>query len=276
MVPMLFQISLFKVSVNMSDELIVLKDVWVHYNGIPILEGVDLVVKEHDFLGIIGPNGGGKSTLLKVILGLLKPSRGIVRVLGSSPQKSRKFVGYVPQYRHIDLNFPISVFELVLMGRLGSLALLKSYSEDDKKRALDALKNVEMLDYKDSQIGELSGGQLQRVFIARALASDPKLLLLDEPATGVDIVRQEEFYELLEKLKTKMAIVMVSHDISAVSVHVDKIACLNRKLYYHSSKELLPADLEAAYQCPIDLIAHGIPHRVLKKHELGNDGTGEV
>ncbi|WP_135605773.1 metal ABC transporter ATP-binding protein [Methanococcoides sp. NM1] len=251
---------------NMSDEAIVLKDIWFHYNDIPILEEVNLVVKEHDFLAIIGPNGGGKSTLLKVILGLIKPSRGTVSVFGETPQKARKFIGYVPQYSLIDLNFPISVLEVVLMGRLSHIGLLKRYGEDDKEKALDALKIVDMFDYKDRQIGTLSGGQRQRVFIARALAADPKLLLLDEPAAGVDIIRQEEFYELLEKLKEKMAIIIVSHDISAVSVHVDKIACLNRKLYYHNSKELLPEDLKAAYQYPIELIAHGIPHRVLKKH----------
>jgi zinc transport system ATP-binding protein len=251
---------------NMNSEAIVLKDIWVHYNGIPILEEVNLVVKEHDFLAIIGPNGGGKSTLLKVILGLIKPSRGTVTVFGETPQKARKFIGYVPQYSLIDLNFPISVWEVVLMGRLSHIGLLKRYGEDDKEKALDALKIVDMFDYKDRQIGSLSGGQRQRVFIARALAADPKLLLLDEPAAGVDIIIQEEFYELLEKLKEKMAIVIISHDISAVSVHVDKIACLNRKLYYHGSKKLLPEDLEAAYQYPIELIAHGIPHRVLKKH----------
>ncbi|WP_091688612.1 metal ABC transporter ATP-binding protein [Methanococcoides vulcani] len=250
----------------MNGEAIVLKDIWFHYNGTPILEEVNLVVKEHDFLAIIGPNGGGKSTLLKVILGLIKPSRGTVTVFGETPRKARKLIGYVPQYSLIDLNFPISVWEVVLMGCLSHIGLLKRYDEDDKEKALDALKIVDMFDYKDRQIGSLSGGQRQRVFIARALAADPKLLLLDEPAAGVDIIRQEEFYELLEKLKEKMAIVIVSHDISAVSVHVDKIACLNRKLYYHNSKELLPEDLEAAYQYPIDLIAHGIPHRVLKKH----------
>ncbi|AKB25111.1 Zinc ABC transporter, ATP-binding protein ZnuC [Methanosarcina sp. MTP4] len=250
----------------MSNEAVVLKDVWVHYNSTPVLEDVNLVVKEHDFLGIIGPNGGGKSTLLKVILGLVEPSRGTVTVFGKNPQKARKYIGYVPQYSLLDINFPISVWEVVLMGRLGQVGLLRRYSDCDRKKALEALQIVEMLDYKDRIIGSLSGGQRQRVFIARTLAEEPKLLLLDEPATGVDIVRQEEFYKLLEKLKEKMAIVLVSHDIGAISVHVDKIACLNRKLYYHNSKELLPEDLEAAYECPIDLIAHGFPHRVLKKH----------
>ena len=250
----------------MTADVVVIKDVWVHYDNIPVLEEINLVIKEHDFLGIIGVNGGGKSTLLKVILGLVKPSKGIVRVFGDTPQISRKYIGYVPQYSLFDLEFPVSVWEVVLMGRLGHTGLFKRYSEDDKKAALDALAKMDMLEYKDRQVGKLSGGQQHRVFIARALAANPKLLLLDEPAAGIDTIIQEEFYELLEKLKTKMAIVLVSHDISAVSVYVDKIACLNHRLYYHDSKELTAEDLEATYHCPVELIAHGVPHRVLKKH----------
>ncbi|MCD4810321.1 MAG: ABC transporter ATP-binding protein [Methanosarcinales archaeon] len=250
----------------MTADVVVIKDVWVHYDSIPVLEEINLVIKEHDFLGIIGVNGGGKSTLLKVILGLIKPSKGTVRVFGDTPQISRKYIGYVPQYSLFDLEFPVSVWEVVLMGRLGHTGLFKRYSEDDKKAALDALAKMDMLEYKDRQVGKLSGGQQHRVFIARALAANPKLLLLDEPAAGIDTIIQEEFYELLEKLKTKMAIVLVSHDISAVSVYVDKIACLNHRLYYHDSKELTAEDLEATYHCPVELIAHGVPHRVLKKH----------
>ncbi|MCD4767476.1 MAG: ABC transporter ATP-binding protein [Methanosarcinales archaeon] len=250
----------------MTADVVVIKDVWVHYDSIPVLEEINLVIKEHDFLGIIGVNGGGKSTLLKVILGLIKPSKGTVRVFGDTPQISRKYIGYVPQYSLFDLEFPVSVWEVVLMGRLGHTGLFKRYSEDDKKAALDALAKMDMLEYKERQVGKLSGGQQHRVFIARALAANPKLLLLDEPAAGIDTIIQEEFYELLEKLKTKMAIVLVSHDISAVSVYVDKIACLNHRLYYHDSKELTAEDLEATYHCPVELIAHGVPHRVLKKH----------
>ncbi len=250
----------------MKTEVIVLKDVWVHYGGINVLEGVNLTVSQHDFLGIIGPNGGGKSTLLKVILGLIKPSRGIISVLGDTPQNSRKYMGYVPQYSLFDPDFPMSVWDVVLMGRLSHVGLFKKYSKDDKKMALDALTTADMLEYKNHQIGRLSGGQRQRVFIARALASNPELLLLDEPTSGIDTIMREEFYELLEKLKAKMTIIMVSHDISAVSVHVDKIACLNHKLFYHNSKEITAEDLDAAYQCPVELIAHGVPHRVLKDH----------
>jgi len=249
-----------------SEELVNLRDVWVHYDNVAILEGVNLSIKQGDFLGIIGPNGGGKTTLLKVILGLVQPSRGEVKVLGGAPEQSRKFIGYVAQHIMFDHDFPISVWDVVLMGRHGKVGLIKRPSDDDKKVALNALETVEMLDYKSRQIGRLSGGEQQRVFIARALVAEPKMLLLDEPTTGVDMPMQTEFYELLARLKHKMSIVLISHDISAVSIHVDKIACLNHQLYYHGSKEIGPEILEATYKCPVQMIAHGVPHRVLKEH----------
>ena len=152
------------------------------------------------------------------------------------------------------------------MGRLGHARHFERYSEEDKKAVLNALGRMEIRDLKDSQIGKLSGGQQQRVFISRALAAKPKLLLLDEPTASVDTPMQTELYELLERLKQRMASILVSHDIGAVSTYVDKIACLNRKLFYHNSKEITTEDLEATYKCPIDLIAHGVPHRVLKEH----------
>lgn len=250
-----------------QNQVVKLEDVWVHYDGVPILEGVSLSVEQHDFLGIIGPNGGGKTTVLKVILGLIKPSRGNVSVLGKTPERSRKNIGYVPQYNLFDRDFPISVWDVVLMGRYGRAGLLRRYSREDKRTAQRALQTVGMLDYKGRQIGKLSGGEQQRVFIARALVSEPRLLLLDEPTASVDPTMQTEFYELLDTLKQRMAIVLVSHDISAVSVYVDKIACLNRQLFYHGSKEIEPEVLEATYKCPVQMIAHGtIPHRVLMEH----------
>lgn len=248
-------------------ELVKTENVWVNYDGVPILEGINLVIVEGDFLGIIGPNGGGKTTLLKVILGLVTPSQGKVTVLGKSPQKSRTKIGYVPQHNLFDRDFPIRVFDVVLMGRYGSTGLFRRYSHEDRKIAEDALKTVGMLNFKGRQIGNLSGGEQQRVFIARALVAQPKLLLLDEPTASVDPNMQTEFYELLEKLKNQMAIVLVSHDVSAVSIYVDKIACLNHQLFYHGSKEISTEILETTYKCPIQMIAHGdFPHRVLKEH----------
>lgn len=248
-------------------EVVKLEDVWVFYDGMPALEGVNLSINQGDFLGIIGPNGGGKTTLLKVILGLVKPSRGRVKVLGTSPDRGRRSVGYVSQYSLFDRDFPISVWDVVLMGRLERAGLFKRYGEGDRTAAIQTLQTVGMLDLKDQQIGKLSGGQLQRVFIARALLTEPRLLLLDEPMASVDTVMQTEFYELLERLKQRMAIVLVSHDIGAVSVYVDKIACLNHQLFYHGSKEISPEVLEATYKCPVQMIAHGaVPHRVLREH----------
>ena len=250
-----------------TKELVRLDDVWVHYDGVPVLEGINLSVKSNDFLGLIGPNGGGKTTLLKVILGLMKPSRGKVTVMGQSPERGRKFIGYISQFNLFDRDFPISVFDVVLMGRYSKTGLFHRYSEDDKRTAIEVLKAVEMLDYKDRQVGRLSGGEQQRVFIARALVTNPKLLLLDEPMASIDPNMQAEFYELLDRLKERMAIVLVSHDISAVSIYVNEIACLNHQLFYHGSKEVSAEELEKSYHCPIQLIAHGtVPHRVLKEH----------
>jgi len=248
-------------------EVVRLDDVWVHYDGVPVLEGINLSIEPNDFLGIIGPNGGGKTTLLKVILGLIKATHGKVSVMGQTPERGRKFIGYISQHNLFDRDFPVSVLDVVLMGRYGKAGLFQHYSEEDKRIASEVLKTVEMLDYKDRQIGRLSDGEQQRVFIARALATNPKLLLLDEPTAGIDSTMQAEFYELIESLKQRMAIAIVSHDVSAVSIYVDKIACLNHQLFYHGSKEVSAEALEKTYHCPIQLIAHGVvPHRVLKEH----------
>jgi zinc transport system ATP-binding protein len=240
---------------------------FVMHDGRAILEDINLQIMERDFLGLIGPNGGGKSTLLKALLGLIKPSRGEIRIMGRSPVEARRFVGYMPQKNLFDPSFPASVMEVVLMGRSGRAGLFKRYDEDDKRAATEALLSVGMLQHAHKEIGALSGGEQQRVFVARAIVSEPALLLLDEPESGMDAAQRTEFYNLLSRLNRKMAIVMVSHDISAISRHVTKVACLNHRLYYHGSKELHPKDLEEAYECPVEVIAHGIPHRVLKEHD---------
>lgn len=250
-----------------QQELVKIEDIWVNYNGVFVLEGVSLSVMAGDFLGIIGPNGGGKTTLLKVMLGLVIPARGRVLVMGQPPERARREIGYVPQYNLFDRDFPLNVRDAVMMGRTGIKGAFKHYGKEDKELTTEALNTVGMLSYQNQQIGKLSGGEQQRVFIARALVSRPKLLLLDEPTASVDSAMQTEFYELLEKLKKDMAIVMVSHDISAISVYVDKIACLNQQLFYHGSKEIGPEVLEATYKCPVQMIAHGtVPHRILKEH----------
>jgi zinc transport system ATP-binding protein len=248
-------------------EVIKLENVWVYYDGIPALESINMAVEQHDFLGIIGPNGGGKTTLLKAVLGLIKPDKGKVLILGDSTGRMRSKIGYIAQQNNFDRDFPISAWDVVLMGRYSKKGIFKGYGDCDQTAVENALRTVKMLDCRSRCIGELSGGQQQRVFIARALVAEPRVLLLDEPTASVDSTMQTEFYELLHDLKEKMAIIMVSHDISAVSIYVDKIACLNGHLYYHGSKEIGSEVLEATYKCPVQMIAHGmVPHRVLKEH----------
>ena len=243
-----------------------LERVSVYLDSKSVLEDINLKVLENDFLGIIGPNGGGKTTLLKVIAGLLKPTTGSVKVYGKPPSKTGNVIGYVPQMNRPDLNFPATVLDVVLTGRLNRSNLTKPYSEADKKAALEALKAMGLEGLKDELIGKLSGGQRQRVFIARALATEPKLLLLDEPTLSVDRRLDTRFWEFLNELKNKMTIIVVTHDISALSKYVDKIACLNRRLYYNESKQITQEMWMEAYQCPVDIIAHGLPHRVIEDH----------
>jgi zinc transport system ATP-binding protein len=241
-----------------------IKNVSLKFDNLSVLHDINLSIEENDFVAIIGPNGGGKSTLLKIILGLLTPDAGEVKVYGKKPNDARDLIGYLPQNVSFDPQFPINVFDTVLSGRYRGL--FKGYLKKDKKAVLDALKDVGLLELKDRQISKLSGGQMQRVFIARAIVRHPKLLILDEPMSSIDPEMQNSFYALLSKLKNKMALILVSHDVGAVSSQVNKIACLNRKLFYHGPVEESAKGLEEVYQCPLEIISHGIPHRVLKKH----------
>jgi zinc transport system ATP-binding protein len=230
-----------------------------------VLEDVSLRVEANDYLAILGPNGGGKTTLLKLLLGLHAPDRGEVRVLGDTPSRARGRVGYVPQHVRFDLSFPIRVRDVVLMGRLGK-APGGRIGAADREAAHAALARVEMQTLAARPIGALSGGQLQRVLIARALAQSPELLLLDEPTASLDERIGRSVWELFEELSREMAVVVVSHDIGAISRYVRGVACLNRRLHAHPSKELTADILEATYGCPVDLLAHGHPHRVLTEH----------
>lgn len=245
--------------------LVEIEGLWVSINGRSILEDVNFRVQENDFWGIIGPNGGGKTTLLKVIAGLIKPQRGIVRIMGENRLKPGH-VGYVPQYAYFDHDFPITVEEVVLSGRL-AYKKGRRFSDFDYRIIYDILRKVEMYSLRKRQIGELSGGERQRVLVARALAMEPKILLLDEPTASADKNFAAGFYELLRNLNESMAIILVSHDITAVSRYVKNLACLNKTLYYSEDKMLRPEIIEKVYPCPIDLIAHGMPHRVLLPHD---------
>lgn len=250
-----------------------MRNLWAGYGNEPVLEDINLSVKELDFIGLIGPNGGGKTTLLKVLLGLLPPARGEVRILGQSVREGRRRIGYVPQVVEFDHDFPISVWEVARMGRLGKRRLLQRFSAEDDEIVAQALRRVEMLGLRDRPIGELSGGQRQRTYIARALATEPQILLLDEPTASVDPQVSASIYELLSRLNDRVTILMISHDMSAISSYVKTVGCLNRRLFYHGEKQITPDMLEAAYYCPIDLIAHGVPHRVFPEHILEEVGS---
>lgn len=186
--------------------------------------------------------------------------------MGERVEKGRRHIGYVPQLMGFDSDFPIRVWDVTLMGRLGSRGLLQRYSAEDEAVVADALRRVDMLDQRERPFGDLSGGQRQRVYVARALATEPSILLLDEPLASVDPRVSSNIYELLKRLNRSVTILMVTHDIGAISSHVKSVGCLNRRLFYHGDDTLTPEMLELAYQCPVDLIAHGVPHRVFPEH----------
>ncbi|MDD3819367.1 MAG: ABC transporter ATP-binding protein [Actinomycetota bacterium] len=249
----------------MKDIIVDFQNVFFSYGERTVLENVSFSVRKNDFIALIGPNGGGKTTVLKLILGLLKPERGTVSVFGKKPEEGRKFTGYMPQSAFFDLSFPASVFDVVIMGRYHGP--VKKYGESDKKAVLNALSTVGMIEYRNHHISMLSGGQLQRVLIARAIVREPELLLLDEPMSSVDPATQESIYELFHELNKKMAIIFVTHDIGAISSYIDRVFCLNQKLYYHGPREGSLGKLAEAYNCPVEILAHGVPHRVLGRHK---------
>ncbi|MCC7568303.1 MAG: metal ABC transporter ATP-binding protein [Candidatus Methanofastidiosa archaeon] len=249
-----------------GDPCISIKNVSVAYHTEVVLDDISLDIEHKDFLAIIGPNGGGKTTLVKVLIGMLEPIAGTVSVLGTSPKRSRTKIGYVPQTAHYATGFPITAYEVVLMGRSGRRGLFHRFTKEDVKAAHEALGRVGMLAHRDRPFDHLSGGQRQRVIIARALANEPELLLLDEPNVGVDPAAKSELYTLLHELNESMTIVLVTHDLTAVSSHVKTIACINKRLYSHGGKEIPRETIAEMYHCPVELIAHGVPHRVLEEH----------
>jgi zinc transport system ATP-binding protein len=246
-------------------KILEIKSASVGYNGDIILRDVNFIVNDFDFIGVIGPNGGGKTTLLRMILGELRPKKGSIDFFKLHPAEN--LFGYLPQVVNIDRKFPISVTEVVLSGLMNGKGVAGRYSSADKRLAMEMLNRAGITNLKDKPIGELSGGQLQRVFLSRALISHPRLLILDEPNTFVDNKFEKELYELLKELNKEMAIIMVSHDLGTITSHVKTIACVNRQLHYHPSN-LITSEQLAAYDCPIQIIAHGpVPHTVLPKHK---------
>ncbi len=234
------------------------------YDNIFALKDVYFKVSENDYIGVIGPNGGGKTTLLKIILGLIKPVSG--KIIFNKSLKNGSGIGYLPQLSTGDITYPVSVTDVILSGMMISKKIISKMSLSDRKRAEEVIDELGLREIAKASLNELSGGQLQKVFLGRAIIGNPSLLLLDEPGNFVDSNFEIEFYDKLKDLNKRMAILMVSHDIGMISAHVRSFACVNKGLHYHPSSEITNEQL-AAYGCPIKLITHGdVPHTVLKTH----------
>jgi len=240
----------------MSPPVIQAENVSFSYGSVPVLEEISLEVEQGEFLGLVGPNGGGKTTLLRILLGLLTPDTGRVRLLGKAPAEARRRVGYVPQFATFETGFPISVEETVLLGRLGRRPLIGRYDRADREAAERALADTETAELRGRAIGTLSGGQLQRVLLARALACDPELLILDEPTANIDLRVEEDIFSLLRKLGARMTVLVVSHDIGFISHYVTRVACLNRTLLCHRTEGPGAELLRKLYGSPVRAIPH--------------------
>lgn len=226
-----------------------LKNLSVHYGSVCALQKVNLTIENNEFVGIIGPNGGGKTTLIKVILGLVKHSSGNIKI------NSNTKIGYVPQFTSFDRKFPINVLDVVLMGGLSNkIKIFKKHSKNEILYAESIMGKLDILKFKDRQIGQLSGGQLQKVLIARALFSNPKILILDEPTASIDSKTKKEIYELLKELNKEKTILIVSHDMEDIFRYIDSVICVNKTLHYHGDDKKLDKNiLEKVYGCPINL-----------------------
>ncbi len=247
--------------------LITLHQVGVKYDGCEALRNVNLEVADHDFLGIIGPNGGGKTTLVKAILGMV-PHTGTIEFAGELHRGKERLIGYMPQISNFDRNFPISLLETVVSGLQGSKGFWARYTRADREKAMELLEQAGIADLAKVPVGEVSGGQLQRALLCRAIISEPRVLILDEPTNFVDNQFENELYRSLQELNKRMAIMMVSHDVGTISSVVKEIVCVNREVHRHHSN-MLDAEQLRAYNCPIQLITHGrVPHTVLGYHNL--------
>jgi len=245
--------------------LIDIKSLTAGYGSNIVLRDINFSISENDFIGVIGPNGGGKTTLLKIILGLLKPVSGTIVFNEDLLKRTR--IGYLPQMAAGDITFPVTVFDVILSGLMINKSVVARINAEDRKKAENVIGELGLGEIKKSPLNELSGGQLQRVFLGRAIIGSPALLLLDEPDNFVDATFENDFYQKLHDLNERMAILMVSHDVGTISSHVKSFACVNRKLHYHPSPEITNEQL-SSYDCPIQLVSHGrIPHTVLEKHD---------
>jgi zinc transport system ATP-binding protein len=233
-----------------------MENVTFGYDGTSVLEDVCLSIPEREFVSVVGPNGGGKTTLLKLVLGLLSPDMGRIRVWGRPPREVRGEIGYVPQHTALDSQFPVNVQDVALMGRLNKARRFGPYSRADKTAVRQALDEVGMADLSHRPFAALSGGQRQRVLIARAIALEPRLLLMDEPAANLDISVEENLFEMLNRLNRRMTIVLVSHDIGFVSKHVGRVVCVNRRVLTHPTSELNGSVVKKLYGDGMRIIRH--------------------
>ncbi len=233
---------------------ICIENVSFAYSERNILENVNLEICQRDFASIVGPNGGGKTTLLKLILGLIKPDEGKIHILGKQPDRIRHRIGYMPQYAHLDSDFPATVMDVVLMGRLAQKTFW--FNKNDRTEALTAIDEVDMLDFSHVGFNTLSGGQKQRILIARALCSQPDILLLDEPTANVDHQTEENLFSILQKLNTKMTILLVSHDLGFVSKYVKSVICVNHKVVIHPTTDLNGAIIKDIYHGDFKMVRH--------------------
>lgn len=229
------------------NELIKIEHLYAGYDTKQVLDDVSLTVYDHDYLGIIGPNGGGKTTLMRLILGLKKPQEGSIKYFRNGKRVSNLTMGYLPQYNALDRQFPISVYEVVLSGLSKMKGLFRSYTKAHHAQVEETLERMQLMDMKDRPIGTLSGGQLQRVLLARAIVSRPEVVILDEPNTYIDRRFQKQMYEMLEQINQDCAIIIVSHDIAEVLNNVKHIACVNHHIHYHDTTEMPKEKLEAHF-----------------------------
>ena len=235
-------------------------DVSFSYGQVPVLQDINLDIQAEEFFGLIGPNAGGKSTLLKLMLGILTPDRGSISVFGRSPEHAQTRIGYVPQFPTYRRDFPIKIEDVVIMGRLGVASTFGGYNSKDRECARLAMAALELDGIAGSQVSTLSGGQIQRMLIARALAGEPDILILDEPTANIDIRAEEDIFALLKKYNEHMTIIVVSHDIGFISAYVDRVGCLNRTLVCHNTEDISGKTIEELYGAPVRMIDHTHEH----------------
>jgi zinc transport system ATP-binding protein len=239
-----------------NNVVIDIDNVSFNYGAVSVLENISLKIYEDEFIGIIGPNAGGKSTLLKLILGLLKPSKGVISKFKYDGKALINNIGYVSQHSTFPRDFPITVGEVVMMGHIGTSSKFFHYSKKEIELAKQAMQKLEIQDIEKRKIGELSGGQLQRVLIARELVCQPEILILDEPTSNVDMRIEEDIFSLLKNYSEHMTIIVVSHDIAFISSYVDRVACLNKTLVCHSTESISGKMIEELYDVPVKMIHH--------------------